>query len=229
MKPRLVRAIQRGGVAALIRADTWGVWRTRDRRGRMIGTITGADIDIMRLRDQLKPIGGDGEKTLAWGGEEGPEPQVTARLPDPEKGDALQNRSLLESLIVSSHDPAFRRDLRAACQNYIADVERASASSDRVTMNWNAFDAGDRVQSGFVRDPLQGAREALKANARLTKLHAELSSDDARFLRKMVLFEATRASLAKTFAMRPALTERHGLAVLRTLVEHDRSRAKSER
>ena len=68
MTPRLKRALQRGGVTARVRDDTWGVWRSRDRRGRMIGTVSGADIDLLRLRNCLKPLGDHRPPILIWSG-----------------------------------------------------------------------------------------------------------------------------------------------------------------
>ena len=57
MNRRLLRALERGGVAAPIASDRWGVWRGRDRRTRMIGVLSGAEIDVLRVRDVLHPLG----------------------------------------------------------------------------------------------------------------------------------------------------------------------------
>lgn len=185
----------------------------------MVGTLSGAEIDILRLREQLSPTGGNAPRALIWSGAVDLTPACEAAFPDLKHGDAKTGRTLLESLMLKCHDPAFRKEIRTACQNYTADIERADASSERVTMNWSAFDAGDRVRSQPLYDPLQVSQETVKARTRLSKLADALSPCDANFLRQLVLFDATRSVLARKFEMRPALAERHGLSLLRVLVE----------
>ena len=66
MKPRLIRALQRGGVTSEIGPERWGVWRNRDRRGRIIGVLTGAEIDVLRTRESLKPLGDGQPPIFIW-------------------------------------------------------------------------------------------------------------------------------------------------------------------
>ncbi|MEL7109654.1 MAG: hypothetical protein AAGL99_10330 [Pseudomonadota bacterium] len=49
----MLRALQRGGVAAKTERDAWAVWRCHDRRRRIIGTLSGAQVDVLRLNDCL--------------------------------------------------------------------------------------------------------------------------------------------------------------------------------
>ena len=68
MNTRLLRALQRGGVAAQTQSDLWGVWRGKDRRGRKIGALNGCDVEILRVRGQLKALGDHDPPLLVWCG-----------------------------------------------------------------------------------------------------------------------------------------------------------------
>jgi len=66
MNQRLIHALQRGGVTCRIRADTWGVWRGTDRRRRMIGTLIGGEVDVLRLNGDLRAIDTSERLVFAW-------------------------------------------------------------------------------------------------------------------------------------------------------------------
>ena len=67
---RLLNALYRGGITAEMRPEVWGVWRKRDRRRCRIGTLAGAEIDLLRLHDVLVPTGSDWPWPLIWGDRE---------------------------------------------------------------------------------------------------------------------------------------------------------------
>ncbi|MEL6415579.1 MAG: hypothetical protein AAFQ15_11635 [Pseudomonadota bacterium] len=216
MKARLLRALQRGGVAASSGGDTWRVWRSQDRRGRIIGTLSGAEIDILRLRNDLKPLGCGEEQLLVWAGERVGRDRDTSTAPDFALVSDQYKRSLLEMLIANCPSQALRTQIRKACQSYLHDLEDVSRGSS-TTMNWHGLargrlDKGQRQRSDF--EPRTGK----PAERRLGKVAEEVSRADQAFLRQLVETEASRASIARTFAMRPALAEQKGMSILRKLV-----------
>jgi len=66
MTRRLVRVLQRGGVTARIRPDVWGIWRATDRRRRCVGSLLGREIELMKLNEQLKPLGALSPAVWVW-------------------------------------------------------------------------------------------------------------------------------------------------------------------
>ena len=63
---RLLNALYRGGVTSETTSDQWSVWRGRDQRYRQIGTVPGANIDLLRLHSILMPAGSSGRCVLMW-------------------------------------------------------------------------------------------------------------------------------------------------------------------
>lgn len=224
MTPRLLRALQRGGVTAEIRADVWGIWRAPDRRGRVIGTVSGADIDILRLQKNLKPLGADREAVLVWAGETGPAteaPQMDAAA----LTDTAHNSSpLLEAILRKTPSPDAREALRRACEQFRHDLEHASHSAGYVTMNWARLGAEARSTTPSPWGGSMRSRGHQAAQARLASLAEQVSDADLSILELTVIRELTRRALAKTLGLRPALAERRVSAVLQTLVEHYETR-----
>lgn len=216
MKPRLVRALQRGGVAAAAGADTWQVWRSLDRRGRVIGTLSGAEIDILRLRSDLKPLGNDQDQVLIWAGKRVELDSVAAAAPDLTPLAGPPARSLLEMLIANCPAPALRARIRQACQSYLRDLEDVSRSGS-TTMNWEGLARG-RLDKGQRQRSSYKPRISKSAEARLAKVTQDLSSEARSVLNMLVVRELPRSAIAKTLAVRPALAERQGLSILRQLV-----------
>ena len=66
MKRRILRALQRGGLTAKRQGDEWAVWRSYDRRRRIIGTLSGAEVDVLRLNDCLVSDPAASPKGLIW-------------------------------------------------------------------------------------------------------------------------------------------------------------------
>ncbi len=219
MNQRLRRALQRGGVAAQVRPEAWGVWRGQDRRGRMIGTLSGAEIDIMRLRGELKPIGDAQSEVLVWSGPPVTAPSMQTDAPALDKAPNTASLPLLETLWLGHHVPGDRARIRSACQSYLADLEWVAAGPGHSTMNWEAFNAGDRVKSANPRDPLQRMHEQNQARSRLSLVRSNLTTADFEFLQKLLRNDATRGTFARTYQQRPALIDQRALSILRTLLE----------
>ncbi|MEM9055542.1 MAG: hypothetical protein AAGB16_09480, partial [Pseudomonadota bacterium] len=104
MTARLIRALQRGGCTIDIGNDQWGVWRRHDRRGRMIGTLPGADIEIMRVRSELSELAGRDEPTLVWTGSCQDIPAVSISSDALQSDtDSLPSRTLLDCILRRIH------------------------------------------------------------------------------------------------------------------------------
>ena len=116
MNQRLVRALQRGGVAAEIRDDIWGVWRDQDRRRRMIGIMSGGEIDLLKLSENLKSEDDPCRVVLSWDQNSG----KTIPLDSP----AAISYPLLNRLILNSQSPALRQAFARAVRAYRRDVAR---------------------------------------------------------------------------------------------------------
>ena len=216
MKPRLLRALQRGGVAASSGADTWHIWRSKDRRGRIIGSLSGAEVDILRLRHDLKPLGDGEDQVLIWTGDRVERDQAAAAAPDLASIPESQKRSLLEMLIANCASQALRTRLRDACQVYRQDLEDVSRGSS-TTMNWDGLARG-RLAKGQRQRSAYEPRTGTLAERRLAKVADLMGQEDLAFLLKLVVQEAPRTSIAKAFAIRPVLAEQKGMSILRKLV-----------
>ena len=217
MNRRLIRALQRGGVAAQTQDDTWSVWRSQDRRGRIIGTLNGAQVEVLRLRGDLKPLGAEAHRVLIWAGCQLEANGSVAAAPDLAIPNSAHMRSLLEALITNCASQALRSGIRKACQSFMADLEVSERSGHAKTMNWDAL-AQVRSAKGQRGDPGYRSQQARGATARIETLHSALGDDDLNFLMRLVVREASRASIAKYFGLRPELAEQRGMAILRRLV-----------
>lgn len=122
MNQRLVRALQRGGVAAEIRGDMWGIWRDPDRRRRMIGIMPGGEIDLLKLSENLKFENDPCRVVLSWNQNS----DKTIPLNSP----AAISFPLLNRLILSSQSPALRQAFARAVSAYRRDVARTMISEN---------------------------------------------------------------------------------------------------
>lgn len=216
MNSRLLRALQRGGVAASSGADTWHIWRSPDRRGRIIGSLSGAEIDILRLRHDLKPLGDGEDQVLIWTGRQTERNRNASARPDLAPINEHQKRSLLEMLIANCPSQVLRTRIREACQSYRQDLEDVARGAS-TTMNWDSLARG-RLAKGQRHISVFEPRTARSSERRLAKITDAFSQDDHAFLMKLVVQETSRSSIAKTFAMRPALAEQKGMSILRKLM-----------
>lgn len=116
MNQRLLRALQRGGVAAEIQHDMWGVWRDHDRRRRMIGIMSGGEIDLLKLNENLKSIDDPYQVVLSW------DDSSDKHIP-PDSLTAISH-PLLTHLILKSQPTALRQAYSHAVRAYRRDDAR---------------------------------------------------------------------------------------------------------
>lgn len=218
MSVRLLRALQGGGITSPIERDLWGVWRGRDRRRRMIGTLTGAEIDVLRLQSRLAPFGDEVPPILVWSG-------AVAASEDAGPGDAHVLREApiyatgpaLEHLISRCGDPAQRAGYRILVERYRTDHEASSAAGQMPGMNWQGLALGGRVQGGHRSTGHLGIQHAAEARARLARIRRDLSDEELSLIDGLILREESKAVLAKRLQVRQALVERRAIAALRAL------------
>ena len=136
MSARLIRALQSGGMASKLERDLWGIWRGRDRRRRMIGTMTGADVDVLRARECLSQVGGDDPAILIWSGQVevpcAPTPSARAlKTAAPRQSDPMLLR-----LLADCHDPKLRGLYRQLATAYRKDTELAEHDDPDAGLYW---------------------------------------------------------------------------------------------
>ncbi len=222
MTARLVRALYKGGVTAPVSPDAWGVWRSQDRRGRVIGRLVDRDIERLQLRGHLKSVG-EGDAALIWSGP-----------PIDETGDvdgashiaqrdpiARAASTYVEQLILKQSAPAFREALRRAVQAFRQDMQAAPVSSAALTMNWERLHMREKStrslqDRSFVRSPAQH-----RARANLGALERAMTRSDFNFLTHLLCADASKAWLARHHNLRVSLVESKALKVLRILTAED--------
>ena len=218
MSERLLRALQGGGLTTPIERDLWGVWRGRDRRRRMIGTFSGAEVEVLRLQSRLAPLGDGVPPVLIWSG-----PLENAETTGPGNARILNPVSinaegpLLELLMSHCRDASQRAGYRTLAESYLADHEAASACGNVPGMNWRGLVLGGRVQGGQVLSGRPGAQTAAQARSRLAQVTRALSEPDLVLIVGLILRVDSKAALAKRLHIRQALVERRAIAALRAL------------
>lgn len=227
MKQRLIRALQRGGVVAEIEPDRWGVWRGRDRRGRIIGVLTGAEIDVLRVRESLKPLGDGTPPIFVWSEfvlETPPAAPSAQRLEAEQRGVA---GPMIELMISRAHDTQMRELIRDTARRYRADAEREWGAGSVRGMNWDGLALGGKVDGGLGY-ALEGGRAggAIDQTAQQS-LRKHLGAETLAFLDRLILSGDTRAQLVRRFGGRPSLIERRAMAAIRALHDTYRERMPS--
>ncbi len=216
MSARLIRALQSGGMASKLERDLWGIWRGRDRRRRMIGTLTGADVDVLRARECLSQVGEEDPTILIWTGQaEEPcalTPSARALKTAPRGSDPMLLR-----LLADCHDPKLRGLYRQLAAAYRKDTELAEQRERSPGMNWGTISLGTRVGGGRVSREALPSPDAAKARSRLAKLRHHLTAQEVDFLDALIVREETRASLAKRYGMPPPSVASRARYLLRSL------------
>lgn len=207
MTERLLQALQRG------------VWRGRDRRRRQIGVLPGRDIELLRLRGLLAPLGDAEPPSLIWTGpiESNAAPIDGAKIL---RASAVEHsRSLIEQVVSNCADISTRSAFRALVQTYRDDHESAERKERSPGMNWVGLALGGRIQGGaaFNQDALPA--HVIDARSRLERVARCLSQDDLRFLNALILENASKSKIASRFRIRSSLLERRAIAILRQLRE----------
>ncbi|MEM9570339.1 MAG: hypothetical protein AAF996_02670 [Pseudomonadota bacterium] len=188
MNPRLIRSLQRGGIAAKLIEPGWGVWRGGDRRHRMIGTFTGAEIDLLRLYECLQSKSSHSCSAMRW------------RVPNP------QSKECLEGLMMSYADPAKTRScLDQVILTHRAEVER-----------WKLADSARAFRHDALA-PNEQFSNADEACGRLGLVIAVLSERESRFAYDLLVRRATKLALAKRYEQRPAAIQTKAINVLRRI------------
>lgn len=217
MKARLARVLERGGMASQLSAERWGIWRGRDRRTRRIGVLSGAEIDVLRLRGMLQPWG-DGAPPILVCAQSILEPSMVA--PSPERLDQEAksvSRPLIELMVDRCHDRALRQLICDTVHRYRTDVDCAARAGITGHMNWDGLALGGRIEGGRGPQAPNPAFRASRAQAALAVIEAALGVSNMRLLDRLILGEETRAALARRFAIRPSLMEGRALAAIRAL------------
>ncbi len=152
MSARLIRALQRGGSLARAKPEGWGVWRSRDLRGRQIGSLPDQLVANMLAEGQLKPLGGEHTECLVWAGPMASIPMMPAggvTLTHKKDGAAAAGRqSLLARLLDTCTCEDRRMRLARAVRLFRDDMEMAQAQGLTGGMNWQALEAGQRIDGG---------------------------------------------------------------------------------
>jgi hypothetical protein len=219
MRPRLLRALARGGCVAQRTNGQWSVWRSIDRRGAIIGDVEAHDIDSYMLSGALKPLGGDADAALIWCGGV---PDMTQAQPSSQAllndaGKSYQAQSLLMRLLCRVDDVERRQRLRNAALAFEGDVERSLSYGGASGMNWQALAAGTRIDGGTARESGGRIGHAGRAASRLSLITAHMNADVFRLLERMIVQRETRYALAKWRGARPVDIEREALTGLRQL------------
>lgn len=226
MSERLIRVLQKGGMAAQIGADRWGIWRRRDRRTRQIGVMSGAEIDVLRIRGWIQPLGDGTPPILVCGPTILETPRATPSAERLSQDRRVQNEPLIERMLERCSDRALRQLICETVQQYRADVTCASRLGAVSGMNWDGLALGGRIDGGRGRKSPDGSFAASRAQSRLAIIHSELGSERIRFLDRLILGEETQSGLARRFGVRSSLVEGQALAAIRALQQVYKTRVK---
>jgi len=192
---RLIRALQRGGMAVAAPGGSWAIYRDRDRRRRIVGTLDGVAVEALRSTGSLCPLGTD-TATLVW---TGPAPRASDPVPAPaplpvEAGSPARrpHRSAMVQVLDTLEDPDAAVRARNAALRFNGDIHRA-ASPQSVTMRWDAAGAvdGSRGTGGAGM-----GQSALAAARRLSRIRAALGETGSAALIALILHERPLARIA---------------------------------
>ncbi|MEM0985916.1 MAG: DUF6456 domain-containing protein [Pseudomonadota bacterium] len=181
---RLIRALQRGGMAAMTTTGAWSVYRDRDKRRRVIGTLDGVAVDALRGTGHLAPFGSKSD-ILVWSGPAIPGAGAAATeledrpiaAPAPDRTRRVR-RSAMEQVMDEMPDETARIRARNAALRFNGDLHRA-ATPQTMTMRWDPVGAVDgtprRGTAGFSGSAAAAARrlatvEGLLGNVRMHAL-----------------------------------------------------------
>ncbi|MEL6753308.1 MAG: DUF6456 domain-containing protein [Pseudomonadota bacterium] len=220
MSEKLIRALARGGCACW-RDGAWVVLRGGDRRGRAIGTLSGAQVVALMDAGDLEEAR---EGVLKWIGAAPTVPAKIAKTPDFTA--AAPRRSALESVLDSIGNSQDRALARAAAHRFLSDVEQA-ASGQRITQNW---DPGLHVD-GLRGRGAEGGRgvAAVQASRRLAQLAGALASGDIKLLTSLIVEQRSLAELARRSGVATSHIRGHLAAVIERLEKAYRLRVAAPR
>ncbi len=190
MKPRTLKVLRRGGVTAALPSGDWGVWRSRDRRRRRMGTLSASEVDLLRAYNCLTSANDDDREVLRWH-------QSQLDLPIPFKNLPAQQTcadsapAFLDTLILAHKSARERRAFAQAVCRFRCDAAKPSAPRQ-----WNE-----------------------DACHRLARLVSDLSGFECRFLYDLVIALAPKTHFVTVYGLRPAAVRTIALNGLRSLVQ----------
>lgn len=218
MSDRLIKALERGGIAVRLKDDSWGIWRGRDQRGRRIGTLPGSEISAQVGVGHLAPFGEPSEQRLVWSGppmvRDSIRPSPNALYDEP-AGTKPKSLTLLQRVLEACQVPKRRERWVSAVREFANTVELAEAYGAPGGMNWSAMETGGRIDS--TRKPGNGlARQQLsqQARQRLQTISQKLSPEAFDLLNMMILRQCSRHAAHRRFGgTLPDLHKRARLAI----------------
>ena len=219
MNKRFVRALERGGMAAQIRVDRWGIWRGRDRRTRKIGEVSGTEIDLLRLGGSLCPLAAQDVPTLVWSGPRSDTGALRASAESLEAIDTPVGGPLIELVIKRVSNLELRALIRDTAIKYRQDVALVERCGWTPGMNWTALALGGRIQGGTYRVRETISDETRRARRRLDAISRALPAEERDCLDRLLLSGQSRAVMARRFGIRPSLMEPRAVSLLRQLVD----------
>lgn len=222
MSSKLIRALQRGGCVVEVQPNCWDVWRGRDRRGRSIGQLSDADIQVLKIQGNLSHLGGAEDGRLVWSGGVSPgntavsSPAALVGTANDKRG---QIRSQLQRLLEDARSAQERRQLAQAALDFAEDVERAETSGAAKGMNWSMIATGGRIQGGVRADSCGRIGYASRSAQRLQLLQDRLASGEYTLLRRLIVERVSRNALARWLNEAPLDAQRRARHALRHLAK----------
>lgn len=185
----------------------------------MIGTLSGAQIDVLRLRNALLPYGLSDPPKLVWSarGCKVVSPRPDAKVLNEILPDA--SGPLIELLIARYRQPELRTPMRSTVQDYRADATLALQTPGLSGMNWNGLSLGGKVDGGRRLQDCRRSMLSAQALRILEKVHQHLAPDTVDLLHELIIREQSRAQLAKRYSVRPSLMEQRARGAVRQLAE----------
>lgn len=216
---RLLRALQAGGCTAPVAKNQWGVWRKTDRRGRTIGALDAAQVEVLRLRGKLVRLGGCEDERLVWSGAAENTSFPTPSAAALQRDDTVNRhrQSLLQRVIAAAQDDRQRRAWSMAAQAFLFDLELVQRGGQGTGMNWRAMAAGTRVSGGPVKSYAGLSLRAADASGRLQKVQACLGVDGIRFLDRLLVQERSMTAIAAWRGQTGEQVERAAIQILNKL------------
>jgi hypothetical protein len=206
-------------MAAKTGPDHWQIWRGRDRRARPVGSLTGPEIDVLRLRGLLRPWGDDTPPILVCGSSVLQPQSVTASAKCLTNALISPQTPLIELMVTRCCDRGLRALVCDTARRYRDDSACAERAGAIGGMNWDGLALGGRIDGGRTWQAPGAAQLARQAQSRLAIIHAELGETTSYLLDRLILGEETRARLARRLGIQPSLLEGRAMAAMRALHE----------
>ncbi|MEO0981986.1 MAG: hypothetical protein AAFX03_04975 [Pseudomonadota bacterium] len=190
---RLIRALERGGVAFL-QSSGWEVRRRPDARIRAIGRLSKETAGALIEAGDLRPVGERGERLIWARAASGASHPGLCPPPTP-----APSRAGRKTLLTKALEGADDGRLAAAVARLAADVERAATPAS-VAMRWDDTPATSARRAGRAPSGV----DAVAAERRLRRLQDVLGAADFRDLQRVVVEQISARRFAETIGVRPA-------------------------